>query len=114
MFELYCDFIEDCIICVDDFCVINGIYCWCVDGLCIIVVELGVFNFCNCYNINSGIVYFFYCVNLLSVEVNLVGVLVIMCFKGDGMMFVFGVGDEELLCCCEGGNFNCNSDLLIF
>ncbi|MBR1231043.1 hypothetical protein JQ597_14250 [Bradyrhizobium sp. AUGA SZCCT0177] len=110
--ELYRDFTEDSTIRVDDLRARHGIYRRLPNGSRLTVAEPGSFNPRNRFNINPGIVHLSHRANSLGAEVNLAGVSGILRLKADGTI-LDGTNPEELLCCCEGGNPNRNSDPLI-
>lgn len=107
--ELYRDCTEDSTIKVDDLRARNGIYRRLPNGSKLAVVEAGGFNPRNRFNINPGIVHLSHRANSLGAEVNLAGVSGIARSKADGAR-LNGNDAEELLCCCEGGGPNRNSD----
>lgn len=110
--ELYRDFTENSTIRVDDLRAPRGIYRRLNSGARLTVAEPGAFNPRNRFNINPGIVHLSHRANSLGAEVNLAGVSGIIRQKADGTI-LSGNNPEELLCCCEGGNPNRNSDPLI-
>lgn len=111
--DLYRDFTGDNSIRVDDLRARKGIYRRLPDGSRQTVVDPGDFNPRNRFNIEPGIVHLSHRANSLGAEVNLAGVSAILRLKADGTTLVDGRNSEELLCCCQGGNPNRNSDPLI-
>ncbi len=110
--ELYRDFTGVSTINADDLRAHHGVYRRLANGARLTVVEPGDFNPRNRFNINPGIVHLSHRANSLGAEVNLAGVSGILRLKADGTT-LSGNDPEELLCCCEGGNPNRNSDPLI-
>jgi hypothetical protein len=108
--ELYREFTGDRTIHVDDLRARKGVYRRLANGSRLQVVEPGAFNPRNRHNINPGIVHLSHRANSLGAEVNLAGVSAILRLKANGKTRVKGDDAEELLCCCQGGNPNRNSD----
>ena len=100
-------------IAADDLRAPRGIFRLSSSGRQTLVAESGGFNPRNRFNIDPGIVHLSHRANSLGAEVNLAGVSGILRLKADGTTLVSGTDSEELLCCCQGGNPNRNSDPLI-
>lgn len=96
----------------DDLRAPRGIFRRLANGRGYQVAEEGGFNPRNRYNVDPGIVHLSHRANSLGAEVNLAGVSGILRLKADGSV-LSGTDPEELLCCCQGGNPNRNSDPLI-
>jgi hypothetical protein len=111
--DLYREFTGKSGIEADDLRAVNGVYRRFTDGSRQEVVAPGAFNPRNQLNIDPGIVHLSHRANSLSAEVNLAGVSAILRLKADGTTILDGIDSEELLCCCQGGNPNRNSDPLI-
>lgn len=109
---LYQDFTGIASITADDLRAHRGIYRRLPGGQAYRVAEEGGFNPRNRFNIDPGIVHLSHRANSLGAEVNLAGVSGILRLKADGTL-LSGTDPEELLCCCQGGNPNRNSDPLI-
>ena len=107
--QLYRHFVGDNTIRADDLRAHKGVYRRLNDGSRITVVDPGAFNPRNRFNINPGIVHLSHRANSLGAEVNLAGVSGILRLKADGTL-LDGNNEEELFCCCQGGNPNRNSD----
>lgn len=90
----------------------RGVFRRLQDGRVYQVAEEGGFNPRNRFNLDPGIVHLSHRANSLGAEVNLAGVSGILRLKADGTV-LSGTDPEELLCCCQGGNPNRNSDPLI-
>jgi hypothetical protein len=82
------------------------------DGRRVTVVEPGGFNHRNLYNTSPSIIHLSHRANSLGAEVNLAGVSGVARLKADGSRLT-STDPEEILCCCEGGDPNRNSDPLI-
>lgn len=82
------------------------------DGRAYQVAEEGGFNPRNRFNLDPGIVHLSHRANSLGAEINLAGVSGILRSMADGTV-LSGADPEELLCCCQGGSPNRNSDPLI-
>lgn len=110
--EIYKDFTGLSNLKVDDLRAPDGVYIRYDDGSRSEVVEPGAFNPRNSFNINPGIVHLSHRANSLGAEINLAGVSALARLNAKGELLT-DPGEQQLLCCNEGGNPNRNSDPLI-